>query len=106
MSQKINRNDPCSCGSGLKYKKCCLEKDNMWDVAESLEDKILNETFRYIESFDSEHILNMFIGLQLMPENHGKNIRIEKLARHLALNLNHGNSEKLVLLKQRQHFYF
>ena len=100
MSQKINRNDPCSCGSGLKYKKCCLEKDNMWDVAESLEDKILNETFRYIESFDSEHILNMFIGLQLMPENHGKNIRIEKLARHLALNLNHGNSEKLVLLKQ------
>ncbi|WP_282166591.1 PBPRA1643 family SWIM/SEC-C metal-binding motif protein [Shewanella japonica] len=20
---KINRNDPCSCGSGKKYKKCC-----------------------------------------------------------------------------------
>ena len=20
---KIGRNDPCSCGSGLKYKKCC-----------------------------------------------------------------------------------
>ena len=23
----IGRNDPCSCGSGKKYKKCCLEKD-------------------------------------------------------------------------------
>lgn len=23
---KINRNDPCPCGSGKKYKKCCLEK--------------------------------------------------------------------------------
>ncbi len=22
---KIYRNDPCSCGSGLKYKKCCLK---------------------------------------------------------------------------------
>lgn len=22
-SQKIGRNDPCSCGSGMKYKKCC-----------------------------------------------------------------------------------
>ena len=22
-SQKIGRNDPCSCGSGKKYKKCC-----------------------------------------------------------------------------------
>ncbi len=24
---KIGRNDPCPCGSGHKYKKCCLEKD-------------------------------------------------------------------------------
>ena len=23
---KIGRNDPCICGSGLKYKKCCLHK--------------------------------------------------------------------------------
>jgi hypothetical protein len=23
----IGRNDPCHCGSGKKYKKCCLEKD-------------------------------------------------------------------------------
>jgi len=23
---KIPRNSPCSCGSGLKYKKCCLKK--------------------------------------------------------------------------------
>jgi len=22
-SQKIGRNDPCPCGSGKKYKKCC-----------------------------------------------------------------------------------
>jgi hypothetical protein len=21
------RNDPCHCGSGLKYKQCCLDKD-------------------------------------------------------------------------------
>ena len=22
------RNEPCPCGSGRKYKQCCLEKDN------------------------------------------------------------------------------
>ncbi|MFH1415207.1 MAG: SEC-C metal-binding domain-containing protein [Elusimicrobiota bacterium] len=22
---KISRNDPCPCGSGKKYKKCCLK---------------------------------------------------------------------------------
>jgi len=26
-SKKIGRNDPCPCGSGKKYKKCCLAKD-------------------------------------------------------------------------------
>jgi uncharacterized protein len=23
---KVGRNDPCPCGSGKKYKKCCLNK--------------------------------------------------------------------------------
>lgn len=23
--KKIGRNEPCPCGSGKKYKKCCLE---------------------------------------------------------------------------------
>ncbi|HHX32016.1 MAG TPA: SEC-C domain-containing protein, partial [Bacteroidales bacterium] len=27
--EKIGRNDPCPCGSGKKYKKCCLGKDEM-----------------------------------------------------------------------------
>lgn len=24
---KLGRNDPCHCGSGRKYKACCLDKD-------------------------------------------------------------------------------
>ena len=24
---KTGRNDPCPCGSGLKFKKCCLMKE-------------------------------------------------------------------------------
>ena len=24
---KVSRNDPCPCGSGRKYKKCCLRED-------------------------------------------------------------------------------
>lgn len=26
MNKKVGRNDPCSCGSGKKYKKCCEAK--------------------------------------------------------------------------------
>ncbi|WP_419664012.1 SEC-C metal-binding domain-containing protein [Desulfosarcina variabilis] len=25
--EKVGRNDPCPCGSGKKYKKCCIDKD-------------------------------------------------------------------------------
>jgi hypothetical protein len=27
MAQKIGRNDPCPCGSGKKYKRCCLDRE-------------------------------------------------------------------------------
>jgi hypothetical protein len=27
MGHKIGRNDPCPCGSGKKYKRCCLLQD-------------------------------------------------------------------------------
>lgn len=29
---KIGRNDTCPCGSGKKYKKCCLDKDEVDDI--------------------------------------------------------------------------
>jgi preprotein translocase subunit SecA len=28
-AQKAGPNDPCPCGSGKKYKKCCMQKDKM-----------------------------------------------------------------------------
>ena len=30
--QKAGPNDPCPCGSGLKYKKCCMQKDKTTDM--------------------------------------------------------------------------
>jgi len=33
MSQRPGRNDPCPCGSGKKFKKCCLEKPRSPAVA-------------------------------------------------------------------------
>jgi hypothetical protein len=26
MNKNIGRNDPCPCGSGKKYKKCCMDE--------------------------------------------------------------------------------
>jgi len=34
--KKIGRNDPCPCGSGKKYKKCCLGKPSTQDLSDYL----------------------------------------------------------------------
>lgn len=33
MASKPGRNDPCPCGSGQKYKRCCLQKDQIAESA-------------------------------------------------------------------------
>lgn len=41
---KIGRNDPCHCGSGKKYKRCCLGKDTEERlVARQVEDDFLDD---------------------------------------------------------------
>lgn len=40
---KIGRNDPCPCGSGKKYKKCCLANEDpkkFSDIRNDLSDKL------------------------------------------------------------------
>jgi len=52
LMDKIGRNDPCPCGSGKKYKKCCLGKralDKMNKNALSNLRKPLLPNYRYID---------------------------------------------------------
>ena len=41
MEEKVGRNDPCPCGSGKKYKKCCMAKEQK---KRSFTAKVLNPT--------------------------------------------------------------
>jgi methionyl aminopeptidase len=54
---KIGRNDPCPCGSGLKYKKCCMNKDG--NSAETLQEKYFRDyNIRLKNPKDIEKIRN------------------------------------------------
>lgn len=56
---KVGRNDPCSCGSGKKYKKCCLpvKKSNpvrsapqqSFDWVVDLEDDLTQDSNRIVD---------------------------------------------------------
>ncbi len=49
-SGKIGRNDPCKCGSGNKYKVCCLSK-----VEEAFKNARIAEAKRAAEN-QEEHV--------------------------------------------------
>ncbi|MCA0970841.1 SEC-C domain-containing protein [Halobacillus litoralis] len=42
---KVGRNDPCPCGSGKKYKKCCGKK-NVIEISDSIVQEELNQLYQ------------------------------------------------------------
>ena len=47
---KTGRNDPCPCGSGQKYKRCCLSRDDAADAARAAELARAQETESAVRS--------------------------------------------------------
>ena len=101
MSNKIRRNDPCPCGSGKKYKKCCMNKGGLGNVNFEMPmdmfpfvqppGEYTSRTIEYMNTHDAAEILNLIVALQLNPENKGANIRMERLARYAVLTMHKGN---------------
>ena len=56
-STKVGRNDPCPCGSGKKYKKCCIDKKESTLPYQILIDKSLSE---YPKKKDSEEKYDLY----------------------------------------------
>lgn len=57
MKKKIGRNDPCYCGSGEKYKKCCLIKEKRSNIPwkEYPEEYVLKQILEKNETFINYH---------------------------------------------------
>jgi len=42
MKKDIGKNEPCLCGSGKKYKKCCMEKQRSYSSFSWMDDEGLH----------------------------------------------------------------
>jgi hypothetical protein len=62
-TMKIGRNDPCSCGSGIKYKKCCADKQES-DGQPTVTGPVIGELREILtgQSFASLEEANAFLG--------------------------------------------
>jgi hypothetical protein len=93
---KIGRNDPCSCGSGKKYKHCHLGKSD-FNFEEVLNIRQMtpkgSQFTRFLDKYKKSDLLNLITALQTNSLNHGKNIRIEIIAKEIVKS---NGSENLV----------
>lgn len=48
------RNDPCPCGSGVKYKKCCLEKSSQQMIRQRLDQAFVSEQWQQVVDLAAE----------------------------------------------------
>ena len=59
---KIGRNDTCPCGSGKKYKKCCLTKEEIFLIGEDVFYDQIEPLYKKVE-FDINHFFEFEISL-------------------------------------------
>lgn len=93
MSKKVGRNDPCPCGSGKKYKHCCMRNDEFSsrnNVVPPAHDDTDSRLSVYLQDHDSSQLLSYIMTLQLNPANHGKNLRLARIAKAAVLALGKG----------------
>jgi hypothetical protein len=81
---KIGRNDLCPCGSGQKYKKCCINSNTTFST----------DTFQnYLKTHDTSELLKMISLIQLLPINQSKLFRLESIQDLICSNFETGGKE-------------
>jgi hypothetical protein len=97
---KAGRNDQCICGSGKKYKRCCLNKSSVQYATPNVIQPVGSSNF--FEKYNTTDLLQSIAGLSVLKENHGKNIRFEQMAEEAILYFN--NNGATASLRELQSF--
>lgn len=86
------RNELCNCGSGIKYKKCCmLQNSKLIIIPPSKISPKNNDKEPFFSEYATADLLKVFAALTLLPDNYGKNFRLEQLSTHSLININGTN---------------
>ena len=86
--KKIGRNKPCPCGSGKKYKNCCLKKDR---YLKNLSDDALKKLKEEFSKYNTEDLIKTLAALSICPENQSQQIRLEIATQIACSNINCGD---------------
>lgn len=58
MSHKAQRNDPCPCGSGKKFKKCCMLEERNLSAVRAANREVVQEAVSWITQKHGDALIN------------------------------------------------
>lgn len=73
----ISRNDDCICGSGKKYKKCCM--NNIEEIKKTLTNSLSNEVNLFSDDVEFIKIVSILYGANLSEKN--KSFKADKIVK-------------------------
>jgi len=74
-TKKTGRNDPCPCGSGIKYKKCCMRENERDSLPRIRPQKVIDEKAQTI--LKSHFNLHNGFLVRELPEDYGIDYQVE-----------------------------
>lgn len=74
-NKKTGRNDPCPCGSGKKYKQCCLKKKTAEDAIKV--ETMLRLLYCFVEGVEGSSIVITKRTLDRMPKDWAERLEIK-----------------------------
>lgn len=90
---KIPRNKPCPCGSGKKYKNCCLKKDR---YLKNLPNDALKRLKEEFSKYNQKDLIETLAALSICPENQSQYIRLE-IATQIACSNSDYKNKKITI---------
>ena len=92
---KIGRNEQCPCGSGKKYKNCCLKKER---YSKNLPDDALKQLIEEFSKYNQEDLIKTLAALSICPENQSQQIRLEVATQIACSNIN--CEDKIITIRE------
>ncbi len=97
MTKTVGRNEKCPCGSGKKYKYCCLVncqsfilKNDIDEAFNRYEEDLIQSEIKdvtgFFSTYDNVDLLSKLSILHITPKNHSKNIRLEEITRQALIS--------------------
>jgi hypothetical protein len=73
---EVGRNDLCPCGSGKKYKKCCMKKEKVVEIGQLKVDRFFKMKMQLVESMSDEVFATLSSEMRALKKEFEQRVKV------------------------------